>query len=228
MPRGPRALIFDFDGVIADDEPLHLAAFQEALAAEGITLSREAYYARYLGFDDHAAVVEALRAAGRHALPGGHQLVSRGGARRGRPDRELAGGGRMGPARGAVLGSRPETRLGSESESERVPFWGSCERRAAAGKAGAAKLKTLGAVCVRRTVDTSSPATRSRSGKSAAPASPAAARRRPCPPGGTLAVRPRPETESRVGLLVLHLLQDQARRLGHHLLHDPAHRLLGR
>src|SRR5438876_909274 len=121
MPRGPRALIFDFDGVIADDEPLHLAAFQEALAAEGITLSREAYYARYLGFDDHDAVVEALREAGRPALPGGHQLVSRGGARRGRPDRELAGGGRMGPARGAVLGGRPETRLGSEAESERVP-----------------------------------------------------------------------------------------------------------
>ena len=133
----------------------------------------------------------------------------------------------MEPTRGAVLGGRPETRLGSESESERVPFCGSCERRAAAGKAGAAKLKTLGAVCVRRTVDTSSPATRSRSGKSAAPASPAAARRRPCPPGGTLAVRPRPETESRVGLLALHLLQDQARRLGHHLLHDLAHRLLG-
>src|SRR5216117_4071189 len=52
-----------------------------------------------------------------------------------------------------------------------------------------------------RAADTSSPATRSRSGKSAAPALPAAARRRPCPPGGTLAVRPRPETESRVGLL---------------------------
>jgi len=30
--------------------------------------------------------------------------------------------------------------------------------------------------------------TRSGSGKSAAPASPAAARRRPCPPGGTLAL----------------------------------------
>ncbi len=69
MPRGPRALIFDFDGVIADDEPLHLAAFQEALAAEGITLSREAYYARYLGFDDHDAVVEALCEAGRPAPP---------------------------------------------------------------------------------------------------------------------------------------------------------------
>src|SRR5438067_1631553 len=67
MPRGPRALVFDFDGVIADDEPLHLAAFQEALAAEGIALTREAYYARYLGFDDHDAVVEALREAGRPA-----------------------------------------------------------------------------------------------------------------------------------------------------------------
>jgi len=40
--------VFDFDGVIADDEPLHLAAFQRTLAAEGITLSAEAYYARYL------------------------------------------------------------------------------------------------------------------------------------------------------------------------------------
>src|SRR6266516_519628 len=47
-------------------------------------------------------------------------------------------------------------------------------------------------LCVRRAVDTSSPATRSRSGKSAAPALPAAARRRRCPPGATLAVRPDP------------------------------------
>ena len=69
MPPGPRALIFDFDGVIADDEPLHLAAFQEALAPEGLTLTRQAYYARYLGFDDHDAVLEALREAGRPAPP---------------------------------------------------------------------------------------------------------------------------------------------------------------
>src|SRR5437773_90441 len=58
-----------------------------------------------------------------------------------------------------------------------------------------------------RAADRSSSATRSRSGKSAAPASPAAARRRPCPPGGTLAVRPRPETKSRVGLLAPHAAQ---------------------
>ena len=65
MAGRPRALIFDFDGVIADSEPLHLAAFQRTLAADGIGLSREAYYARYLGFDDHDAIVEALRGAGR-------------------------------------------------------------------------------------------------------------------------------------------------------------------
>src|SRR6266404_3726376 len=37
---------------------------------------------------------------------------------------------------------------------------------------------------------------------------PAAARRRPCSPGGTLAVRPRPETRSRVGLLAVRRLRD--------------------
>jgi HAD superfamily hydrolase (TIGR01509 family) len=65
MARGLRTVIFDFDGVIADDEGLHLAAFQRALATAGITLSREEYFARYLGFSDREAVVEALRSAGR-------------------------------------------------------------------------------------------------------------------------------------------------------------------
>jgi HAD superfamily hydrolase (TIGR01509 family) len=67
MPPGPRAIIFDFDGVIADDEPLHLAAFQRALAPEGITITREQYYARYLGFDDRDAILQAFRDAG--AMP---------------------------------------------------------------------------------------------------------------------------------------------------------------
>ena len=72
MPRGPRALIFDFDGVIADDEPLHLAAFQRALASDGITITRDQYYARYLGFDDRSAIMEAFRDAG--ATPSAAQL----------------------------------------------------------------------------------------------------------------------------------------------------------
>jgi beta-phosphoglucomutase len=53
------ALVFDFDGVLADSEPLHLTAYQEVLAALGTTLAREEYYARYLGFDD-AGVFRAL------------------------------------------------------------------------------------------------------------------------------------------------------------------------
>jgi beta-phosphoglucomutase len=50
-----QAIIFDFDGVIANSEPLHLRAFQLALAEEGITLTPSEYYARYLGFDDVGA-----------------------------------------------------------------------------------------------------------------------------------------------------------------------------
>jgi beta-phosphoglucomutase len=47
-----QAIIFDFDGVIADSEPLHLKAFQRALAEEGMTLDAADYFSRYLGFDD--------------------------------------------------------------------------------------------------------------------------------------------------------------------------------
>jgi beta-phosphoglucomutase len=47
-----KAVVFDFDGVLADSEPLHLAAAQEVFASLGLTLTREEYYARYLGFDD--------------------------------------------------------------------------------------------------------------------------------------------------------------------------------
>jgi beta-phosphoglucomutase len=47
-----RAIIFDCDGIIADTEPLHFATFQRVLEQEGIELTREEYYARYLALDD--------------------------------------------------------------------------------------------------------------------------------------------------------------------------------
>jgi beta-phosphoglucomutase len=47
-----KALVFDFDGVLADSEPLHLRAYQEVLSTFGLTLTREEYYAHYLGYDD--------------------------------------------------------------------------------------------------------------------------------------------------------------------------------
>jgi HAD superfamily hydrolase (TIGR01509 family) len=50
-----RAVIFDFNGIIVDDEPIHFELFQRVFAEEGIDLSKDAYYARYLGFDDRGA-----------------------------------------------------------------------------------------------------------------------------------------------------------------------------
>jgi HAD superfamily hydrolase (TIGR01509 family) len=58
-----QAIIFDFDGVIADTEPLHYAALRQVLAAEfGITLSQSEYYADYLGYDDRGCFTAALTA----------------------------------------------------------------------------------------------------------------------------------------------------------------------
>jgi beta-phosphoglucomutase len=61
-----RAIVFDFDGVIANSEPLHLRAFQEVLAAADVTLTDREYYGNYLGFDDAGVfrAVDANRGAG--------------------------------------------------------------------------------------------------------------------------------------------------------------------
>ncbi|HEY3279652.1 MAG TPA: HAD family phosphatase [Gemmatimonadales bacterium] len=59
------ALLFDFNGVLVDDEAQHCEALQEVLTDEGLPLSREAYYADFLGFDDRMCFVEAFRRANR-------------------------------------------------------------------------------------------------------------------------------------------------------------------
>jgi beta-phosphoglucomutase-like phosphatase (HAD superfamily) len=47
-----RAVVFDFDGVIANSEPLHFRAFRDVLADWRVDLSETDYYRDYLGFDD--------------------------------------------------------------------------------------------------------------------------------------------------------------------------------
>lgn len=47
-----RAIILDFDGVVANTEPLHFQGFRKILAEETIPLSQKAYYTKYLGYDD--------------------------------------------------------------------------------------------------------------------------------------------------------------------------------
>jgi beta-phosphoglucomutase len=59
------AIVFDFDGVLADSEPLHFQAFHRVLAGIGITIDRDEYYAQYLGFDDVGAFRAMAAARGR-------------------------------------------------------------------------------------------------------------------------------------------------------------------
>jgi beta-phosphoglucomutase len=47
-----RAVIFDLDGTLVDSEPLHFAAYAEVLRAEGIELTRSAYFSRLIGYND--------------------------------------------------------------------------------------------------------------------------------------------------------------------------------
>ncbi len=61
------ALILDFDGVVVDSEPIHLACFREVLAGIGLPLATEDYYARYVGFDAHDCFAAVLRNNGRAA-----------------------------------------------------------------------------------------------------------------------------------------------------------------
>ncbi len=59
-----RALLFDFNGVLIDDEPLHFRLFRRVLGEEGVDLDETTYYRDYLGCDDRDALRAALAVAG--------------------------------------------------------------------------------------------------------------------------------------------------------------------
>ena len=58
------ATLFDFNGVLVDDEHVHLAAFRDVVRPLGITITDHAYRERYLGFDDYGAFRALLSDAG--------------------------------------------------------------------------------------------------------------------------------------------------------------------
>ena len=73
-----RAVIFDFNGIIVDDEPIHFRLFQRVLGEEGIALTEEDYYARYLGFDDRGAFIAGFRENSRSLTAEKlHELIER-------------------------------------------------------------------------------------------------------------------------------------------------------
>ena len=69
MSRWPHAVLFDFDGVLCNSEPLHFFAFQEVLAAEKIELTEAEYYGEAIGFDDKGAFRHIFALKGRELDP---------------------------------------------------------------------------------------------------------------------------------------------------------------
>ncbi len=67
LPNGTpaEAVIFDFDGVIVDTEPLHYAAFQRTLEPLGLHFTWQEYVDTYIGFDDRDAFRYAFSSNGR-------------------------------------------------------------------------------------------------------------------------------------------------------------------
>ena len=54
----------DFNGVVINDEPVQMQAYQEILADKGIALSESDYYAS-LGMDDRTFIAAAYERAGK-------------------------------------------------------------------------------------------------------------------------------------------------------------------
>src|SRR5215468_5989629 len=64
-----KGAVFDFDGVLVNSEPLHFSSLRDALRPEGLEITREEYYGRYLAYDDRGAIRRALEHHGQTARP---------------------------------------------------------------------------------------------------------------------------------------------------------------
>lgn len=64
-----RAILFDFDGVVANTEPIHSEIFRAVLAREGIHLTAQDHDERFLGVNDWAGFPKAFREVGRTLDP---------------------------------------------------------------------------------------------------------------------------------------------------------------
>lgn len=55
------ALIFDYDGVVVDSEPVHMEGFARVVKPMGIEFAKDEYCEKYLGFDDYMGFAAILR-----------------------------------------------------------------------------------------------------------------------------------------------------------------------
>lgn len=70
MGKKLKAILFDLNGVLVDDEPLHWRMYNVALRPFKIRVSKADYYEKYLGFDDRGGFRAILRDRGRRPTPG--------------------------------------------------------------------------------------------------------------------------------------------------------------
>lgn len=69
-----KAIVFDFDGVVVDSEPVHYQAFMEIGRGLGIAFDYEHYLRHYIGYDDRDAIRAMLIEAG---LPTGDEHLAK-------------------------------------------------------------------------------------------------------------------------------------------------------
>jgi HAD superfamily hydrolase (TIGR01509 family) len=56
-----KAIIFDFNGIILNDEPYHYRSMRDAVAELGVHITEEEYYAEYLPMDDWSCLEAICR-----------------------------------------------------------------------------------------------------------------------------------------------------------------------
>jgi HAD superfamily hydrolase (TIGR01509 family) len=64
-----RAILFDFNGVLVADEPLHQELFARVLREEGLSFRQDEFFSRYIGLDDRRCFGAVLKEAGRPVEP---------------------------------------------------------------------------------------------------------------------------------------------------------------
>jgi HAD superfamily hydrolase (TIGR01509 family) len=72
-----RAIIFDFDGILVNSEPLIMKLIQEMAAREGWVLTEEEYFQDYLALDDRGVIEHLWRIHGRPlTIPRRNELLA--------------------------------------------------------------------------------------------------------------------------------------------------------
>jgi beta-phosphoglucomutase len=66
VSRPPRAVVFDFNGTISDDEPLLAELFVQIFGEIGIEVTEERYWGEFAGYSDPEIVERMLSETGRH------------------------------------------------------------------------------------------------------------------------------------------------------------------